>query len=221
VNGVHDMGGMHGFGPVEPEPGEPVFHAEWERRAFALTLAMGATGEWTLDAARFAREDWPAGAYLSRTYYEMWLAGLERLLAERGLVSAAEVESGRPAEPARPLRRGAVDADAAARMLRSGGPTNRAAPRPARFAEGDRVRARTMNPPTHTRLPRYVRGRVGTVVLVHGCHVFPDVNAHGGGEDPQWLYTVRFDGRDLWGPDTDPTVAVSVDAFEPYLEPAA
>jgi nitrile hydratase len=221
VNGVHDMGGMHGFGPVEPEPAEPVFHAEWERRAFALTLAMGATGEWTLDAARFAREDWPADAYLSRTYYEMWLAGLERLLAERGLVSAAEVEAGQPAEPARPLPRGAVDADAAARMLRSGGPTNRDAPRPARFAEGDRVLARTMNPPTHTRLPRYVRGHVGTVVLVHGCHVFPDVNAHGGGEDPQWLYTVRFAGRDLWGPDTDPTVAVSVDAFEPYLEPAA
>ena len=101
MNGVHDMGGMHAFGPVEPEPDEPVFHAEWERRAFALTLAMGATGEWTLDAARFAREDWPAAVYLSRTYYEMWLAGLERLLAERELVGPAEVEAGRPIEPAR------------------------------------------------------------------------------------------------------------------------
>jgi nitrile hydratase subunit beta len=218
VNGVHDMGGMHGFGPVEPEPGEPVFHAEWERRAFALTLAMGATGQWTLDAARFAREDWAAPVYLSRTYYEMWLAGLERLLAERDLVSAEEVAAGRPLTDARPLD--PVGPDAAARMLRSGGPTNREAPRPARFGAGDRVRARNLNPATHTRLPRYVRGHAGTVVLVHGCHVFPDVNAHGGGEDPQWLYTVRFDGRDLWGPDSDPTVAVSVDAFEPYLEPA-
>ena len=150
----------------------------------------------------------------------MWLAGLERLLAERALVSPAEVEAGRPTQPARALRRKPVDAEAAARMLRSGGPSNRDAPRPARFAVGDRVRARTMNPPTHTRLPRYVRGHPGTVVLVHGCHVFPDVSAHGGGEDPQWLYTVRFDGRDLWGPDADPTVAVSVDAFEPYLEAA-
>jgi nitrile hydratase subunit beta len=218
VNGVHDMGGMHGFGPVEPEPGEPVFHAEWERRAFALTLAMGATGQWTLDAARFAREDWAAPVYLSRTYYEMWLAGLERLLAERDLVSAEEVAAGRPLTDARLLD--PVGPDAAARMLRSGGPTNREAPRPARFGAGDRVRARNLNPATHTRLPRYVRGHAGTVVLVHGCHVFPDVNAHGGGEDPQWLYTVRFDGRDLWGPDSDPTVAVSVDAFEPYLEPA-
>jgi nitrile hydratase subunit beta len=218
VNGVHDMGGMHGFGPVEPEPGEPVFHAEWERRAFALTLAMGATGQWTLDAARFAREDWAAPVYLSRTYYEIWLAGLERLLAERDLVSAEEVAAGRPLTDARLLD--PVGPDAAARMLRSGGPTNREAPRPARFGAGDRVRARNLNPATHTRLPRYVRGHAGTVVVVHGCHVFPDVNAHGGGEDPQWLYTVRFDGRDLWGPDSDPTVAVSVDAFEPYLEPA-
>ncbi len=219
MNGVHDMGGMHGFGPVEPEPDEPVFHAEWERRAFALTLAMGATGQWTIDASRFSREDWPAPAYLGRTYYEMWLAGLERLLAERGLVTGAEVDAGRPLEPPRPLDR-VIDAAAAVRMVRSGGPSNREAPRPARFATGDRVRTRNLNPPTHTRLPRYVRGKVGTVVLVHGAHVFPDANAHGGGEDPQWLYTVRFAGRDLWGPDSDPTVSVSFDAFEPYLEPA-
>ena len=105
-------------------------------------------------------------------------------------------------------------------MLRSGGPSNREPPGAARFATGDRVRTRNLNPPTHTRLPRYVRGKVGTVVLVHGAHVFPDANARGAGEDPQWLYTVRFAGRDLWGPDSDPTVSVSFDAFEPYLEPA-
>jgi nitrile hydratase beta subunit len=220
VNGVHDMGGMHGFGPVEPEPDEPVFHADWERRAFALTLAMGATGEWNLDASRFAREDWAPADYLARTYYEVWLAGLERLLAERALVTPEEVEAGHAIEEPRPLKR-TLAADGAAKMLRSGGPTNREPQHPARFAEGDRVRARNLNPPTHTRLPRYVRGHVGTVVLVHGAHVFPDVNATGGGEDPQWLYTVRFDGRDLWGPDADPTVSVSFDAFEPYLEPAA
>jgi nitrile hydratase beta subunit len=219
VNGAHDMGGAHGFGPVEPEPDEPVFHADWEGRAFALTLAMGATGEWNLDASRFARENRPPADYLSRTYYEIWLGGLERLLADTALVAPEEVDAGRALEPARPVKRTLAAADAA-QMLRSGGPTNRHPPRAARFALGDRVRLRNMHPPGHTRLPRYVRGHVGTVVLVHGCHVFPDVNAHGGGEDPQWLYTVRFDGRELWGPDGDPTVSVSTDAFEPYLEPA-
>jgi nitrile hydratase subunit beta len=219
VNGAHDMGGMHGFGPVEPEPGEPVFHAEWERRAFAITIAMGATGEWTLDAARFARESDRPAAYLSRTYYEIWLAGLERLLAQKSLVAPEEVEAGRSLAPPRPVARTLAAADVE-RMLGRGGPTNREPPGPARFAAGDRVRARTMSPPTHTRLPRYVRGRVGTVALVHGCHVFPDTNAHEAGEDPQWLYTVRFPARELFGDDGDPTVAVSVDAFEPYLEPA-
>ena len=150
----------------------------------------------------------------------MWLAGLERLLAERGLVSASEIAAGRSLAPAEPVDAVAA-ADAAAKMLRSGGPTNRDAPRRPGSRWATASAPATCNPPTHTRLPRYVRGHVGTVVLVHGCHVFPDVNAHGGGEDPQWLYTVRFDGRELWGADADPTVAVSVDAFEPYLEPAA
>lgn len=219
MNGAHDMGGMHGFGPVEPEAGEPVFHADWERRTFALTLAMGATGEWNLDASRFARESRPPGDYLSRTYYEVWLAGLERLIAERALVTREEIAAGGSLGPARPLSRTLAAADVE-RTLGRGGPTNREPPRDARFAVGDRVLARNSHPATHTRLPRYVRGHVGTVVTIHGCHVFPDVHAHGGGEDPQWLYTVRFDGRELWGTDADPTIAVSVDAFEPYLEPA-
>ena len=219
MNGAQDMGGAHGFGPVEPEPGEPVFHADWERRTFALTLAMGATGEWNLDASRFARESAPPVDYLSSTYYEIWLAGLERLIAERGLVAPEEVAAGRALGPARPLGHTLTAADVE-QTLGRGGPTEREAPRRARFAVGDRVLARNMHPPTHTRLPRYVRGHVGTVVSLHGCHVFPDVHAHGGGEDPQWLYAVRFDARELWGADADPTVTVSVDAFEPYLEPA-
>jgi nitrile hydratase subunit beta len=219
VNGAHDMGGAHGFGPVEPEPDEPVFHADWERRAFALTMAMGATGEWNLDQSRHARENRPPADYLTRTYYEVWLGGLETLLADRGLVTAEEAAAGRALEPGRPVARTLAAADVAPTLGR-GGPTNREPPRPARFAAGDRVRARTMHPATHTRLPRYVRGHVGTVALVHGCHVFPDAHAHGGGEDPQWLYTVRFAAPELWGADADPTVAVSVDAFEPYLEPA-
>ncbi len=220
MNGAHDMGGAHGFGPVEPEPGEPVFHADWERRVLALALAMGATGEWSLDASRYARESLPPAQYLSSSYYELWLAALERQLADGGLVAPGEVAAGRSLHEPRPLTR-TLRADEVAAALGRGGPTSREAPRPARFAAGDRVRARNMHPVTHTRLPRYVRGRVGTVDRVHGCQVFPDTNAHGQGEDPQWLYAVRFDARELWGEDAQPGLTVSVDAFEPYLEPAS
>ena len=220
MNGVHDMGGQHGFGPVEPEADEPVFHADWERTAFALTLAMGATGTWNLDAARFARERTPPAQYLASTYYEIWFAALELQLAEHGLVGADEVEAGRSLRDPEPIERTLL-ADDVLPTLGRGGPTARDATRPARFAVGDRVRARNLNPPTHIRLPRYVRGHVGTVELVHAPHVFPDTHAHGLGEQPEWLYTVRFDARELWGPDADPTVRVSTDAFEPYLEPVA
>ena len=220
MNGVHDMGGQHGFGPVEPEADEPVFHADWERTAFALTLAMGATGTWNLDAARFARERTPPAQYLASTYYEIWFAALELQLAEHGLVGADEVEAGRSLRDPAPIERTLL-ADDVLPTLGRGGPTARDATRPARFAVGDRVRARNLNPPTHIRLPRYVRGHVGTVELVHAPHVFPDTHAHGLGEQPEWLYTVRFDARELWGPDADPTVRVSTDAFEPYLEPVA
>jgi nitrile hydratase len=219
VNGAQDMGGLHGFGSVLAEPDEPVFHADWERRVFALTLAMGASGEWNLDASRFARENRPANEYLDKSYYEIWLAGLEQLLVERGLATEAELTAGRALEPRRPIRRLLTAADMGPAIGR-GGPTNREASRAARFRVGQRVRARTINPQTHTRLPRYVRGHVGTVTAAHGCHVFPDSHAHGRGEDPQWLYTVCFDARGLWGPDADPELTVSVDAFEPYLEPA-
>jgi nitrile hydratase subunit beta len=219
MNGAHDMGGVHGFGAVVPEPDEPVFHADWERRVLALTLAMGATGEWTLDAARFARENRPPAEYLSKSYYQLWLGGLEQLLVERGLVAPAELAAGRSLRPATPLR-GILAAGEATGLLKRGRPTNREAPRPARFQVGDQVRAKNMHPLTHTRLPRYARGRTGTVTRVHGCHVFPDSNAHGHGEDPQWLYTVSFPGRELWGAGADPTVTVSIDAFEPYLETA-
>jgi nitrile hydratase len=220
MNGVHDMGGMHGFGTVLPELDEPVFHSDWERRLFALTLAMGASGEWNLDASRFAREDRPPDDYLSKSYYEIWLAGLQHLLAEHDLATENEVTAGRASEPRKPVRRILAAGDVPATLGR-GDPTNREPARPAMFSVGDRVRAKNINPPTHTRLPRYVRGHIGTVSATHGCHVFPDTNAHGRGEDPQWLYAVSFDGRELWGPETDPTLAVSVDAFEPYLEPAA
>jgi nitrile hydratase subunit beta len=217
MDGAHDMGGTQGFGPVQPEPNEPIFHGEWERRMMALTLAMGKPGRWNIDMSRFARENRSPRDYLNKTYYEIWLAGLEQLMAERGLVSAEEIETGRvqlPRKDVAVLKAGEVDA-----MLRRGGPSVRETSEPARFAVGDRVRTKVMAPVSHTRLPRYVRGHVGTIELLHGAHVFPDSNAMGKGEAPQWLYTVTFNGRELWGDDGDPSVTISVDAWDSYLEP--
>jgi nitrile hydratase subunit beta len=217
VNGAHDLGGMHGFGAIEREPNEPVFHADWERRVFALAMAMGATGEWTIDRGRFARENRPPAAYLTKTYYELWLAGLERLLAETKLVTPAETAAGVALEARRPVKRVLAAADVA-RVLAAGTRYERPANVRARFRPGDAVRAKIMNPAGHTRLPRYVRGRVGVIETVNGFQVFADASA-AGEESAQWLYTVAFAGRELWGPDSDPRVAVSINAWESYLEP--
>jgi nitrile hydratase len=202
-----------------PEPDEPVFHAEWERRALALTLAMGMPGGWNIDMGRFARENRPPGEYLAMSYYQIWFAALESMLKERGLVAEDEIKAGHKLHPVKPVARVLSPADVL-KVLHRGGPTERETNTAAAFKPGERVRARNINPPTHTRLPRYVRGHVGVIERVIGCHVFPDSNASGAGENPQWLYTVRFDGGDLWGPQGDPTVKVSVDAWEPYLQPA-
>jgi nitrile hydratase beta subunit len=219
MNGAHDMGGMHGFGPVQPESDEPVFHGEWEKRAFALTLAMAMPGQWNIDMSRFARENRDPAEYLSMSYYQIWFAALETMLKERDLISDDEIVVGHALGPAKSVERVLSPSDVL-RVLHRGRPTERETNTQTAFKAGDRVRARNINPRTHTRLPRYVRGHVGIVERVIGCHVFPDSNATGASENPQWLYTVRFDGRELWGPDGDPTTAVSVDAWEPYLEPA-
>ena len=199
MNGIHDLGGMQGFGPVESEANEPVFHDTWEGRVLALNRAMGYARLWNIDMSRAAIEKMPPDLYLTRSYYAKWLLRLEELLIERGLIDADELAA---AEVAKALTRGSYGREPSA---------------PARFKVGERVRTRNMHPVTHTRLPRYARGRVGTIECVRGCHVFPDTVAIGAGENPQWLYTVRFDGGELWGADADPSVTVSVDAWEPYL----
>jgi nitrile hydratase len=219
MNGGQDLGGAVGFGPVVPEPNEPAFHADWEKRAFALTLAMARPGEWNIDASRFARENRDPGEYLSMSYYQVWFAALETMLKERDLVSDDEIIVGHALHEAKPVKRVLSPGDVL-KVLHRGGPTERATDTRAAFKAGDKVRAKRINPPTHTRLPRYVRGHLGTIERVIGFHVFPDSNAHSGGEDPQWLYTVRFEGREIWGDGADPTVTVSVDAWEPYLERA-
>lgn len=213
-----DLGGQPGHGRVVPEPEGELWHGAWEPRALALTLAMGATGSWNIDMSRAARETLPDYAHLS--YYEIWLAALQKLMAERGQVLPDEVAAGRALHPAPPVQRVLQAADVAA-VLAKGSPTEREAPAPARFAVGDRVRLRAQAVPHHTRLPGYARGKVGRVVQPLGVHVFADTHAQGQGEQPQWLYTVAFEERELWG-EAAPAqnLVVSIDAWEPYLEPA-
>ena len=217
MEGAQDMGGLPWSGPVQPEPNEPPFHAEWERRAFALTLAMGMPGGWNIDMSRFARENRPPQDYLSKSYFQIWLAGLETLMIERGLVSREEIETGKVLLPPK-ADVTIMHPHEIAPGIRRGAPTEREPKAPAMFEVGETVRMKNIHPPTHTRLPQYVRGHLGTIELNHGCHVFADLNSLGVAENQQWLYTVRFDGPELWGKDTDPTLSISVDAWESYLE---
>jgi nitrile hydratase len=217
MNGVHDMGGMDGFGKVEPEANEPTFHEKWESRVMAIVRAMGANGGLNIDSQRFAREMLPPEVYLASSYYRKWHLAVENQLIERGMVGADELAAGHSIRNSPPLMRGKFTVDDVKRV-ETRGSFAREAKAPALFKINDRVRAKNINPVTHTRLPRYVRGHTGIVERINGCHVFPDTNAHGNGDNPQWLYTVVFDGAELWGPDGDPSLKVSVDAFEPYLE---
>jgi nitrile hydratase subunit beta len=211
-----DLGGRPGYGRVTPEPEGELFHATWEPRALALTLAMGATGAWNIDMSRAARETAPN--YDTLSYYALWIEGLQRLLRERGLLHADEIAAGRALHPPPPVKRVLAAADVAG-VLARGAPTERAATTPARFAVGQRVRTYAGEVPHHTRLPRYARGKLGVIERVNGVHVFADAHALGLGEQPQWLYTVVFDGAELWN-DSSPGLKVSIDAWEPYLATA-
>ncbi len=210
-----DLGGTTGHGPIVPEPEGELWHHDWEARTLALTLAAGASGRWNIDMSRRYRETLPD--YDERSYYEIWIGGLERLLVDRGLVTAEELASGHPiVEPIEV--RGVLAAGRVAAVLARGGPTEREPTAPARFSVGDRVRTRSGSVDHHTRLPGYAAGQVGRVERVHGAHVFPDTNAHALGENPQWLYTVVIDATDVWD-DAEPGNTVSVDAWESYLSP--
>jgi nitrile hydratase beta subunit len=208
---------MMGFGPVVPEANEPVFHAEWERRLFALRLAMDATGEWNIDLSRYLRESLPPARYLAASYYEIWLEGFIRLLIEKGLATGDEVAAGTMTSPAKPIARILRGSEVAGKIA-SGTPYLRETRLPAKFKPGDSVSARNIHPYGHTRLPHYLRGHAGVIVRVNGAHVFPDSNARSKGEDPQWLYTVRFPAREIWG-DAGARDSICADLWEPYLEP--
>jgi nitrile hydratase subunit beta len=219
MNGAQDLGGMMGFGPVSPEPDEPLFHAEWEKRAMGLTIASAALGEWNIDLMRHARETIPPPEYLTSSYYRIWFTALAKVMVAKGIVGADELAAAHSLHPAPQTRRPPLAAADVPAMLARGGPCDRPLQRQALFAAGDHVVTRNINPTGHTRLPRYARGKRGVVERIAGSFVFPDTNAHLRGEDPQWVYTIRFAARELWGADADPTVSVSIDCWEPYLEP--
>jgi nitrile hydratase len=217
-NTIHDMGGMHGFGPVEVEADEPVFHEPWEGRVLAMQRSMGYTGLWTIDGGRHSLETLPPVTYLMASYYQRWFLGLEKRVVAFGLVGEDEIKAGRSLRPGRRLNRTLTVADVPNTTRR--GNFERPAPAQAKFKAGDRVRTRNKNPTTHTRLPRYARDKLGTVETVRGCHVYPDTAALGDHEHAEWLYTVVFTARELWGEAADALVKVAIEAFEPYLEPA-
>jgi nitrile hydratase beta subunit len=217
-NTIHDMGGMQGFGPVEAEPNEPPFHEPWEGRVLAMQRAMGYTKLWTIDGGRASLETLPPVTYLMASYYQRWFLGLEKRVVAHGLVGEDEIKAGHSLRPGVRLNRKLTAADVPGTINR--GNFERPAPAPARFKAGDAVRTRNINPTTHTRLPRYARGKLGTVEAIRGCHVYPDTAALGAGDNPQWLYTVVFTARELWGAEADAKMSVSIEAFEPYLEPA-
>ena len=217
MNSIHDLGGMHGFGAIDAERDEPPFHEAWEGRAGGLLEVMTFPAGFTVDRFRYLRETLRPDLYLTQTYYEQWIYIAEQLLLESGMVSAEELARGRAQAP---KRDDAVRAEAVWGFLHDRTHSGRDVSDTPRFAVGQRVRARTMQPTGHTRLPRYVRGKIGSIVSYHGAHVLPDASAHGRGDTPQHLYTVRFSAPELWGERANPRDSVHLDLWESYLEPA-
>ena len=219
MNGVHDMGGMHGLGPIHDEKNEPVFHARWEGRVYALNRAMAAWRKWNIDAGRHQIELIPAAEYLRMSYYEKWFTRLVELLVKHGFVTRAEIAKGKRARGS-PKATPVIKAGQVASTIGRRVSTKRDVRVAPHFKVGQPVRALNINPSGHTRLPRYARGKVGTIDRDHGVFVFPDTNAHFQGEKPQHVYSVRFAARELWGAQAGPRDAVYVDLWDDYLEPA-
>ncbi len=219
MDGIHDMGGMHGFGPVRIRPGEPGFHAAWEGRVVGICAGVMGRGLVHIDAFRHAIETLPPTDYLLHPYFARWRASIEKNLIAGGAITADALEA----------RRRSAGPDAAAARIAAGGPAPlapgrrrpgfvREIEREPRFSPGQRVRALLLHTPGHTRLPRYVRGKRGEIARLHAGFVFPDSNAHGRGESPQYLYSVHFDARELWGDEAEDGASLRIDLFESYLE---
>ena len=218
MNGVHDMGGMHGMGPIQHEQNEPAFHEPWEGRVYAITRALRAGGgRQNLDNSRFQLEQLPPAEYLRMSYYEKWLARLLNMVVNLGVVTRDELESGKAAAGAPKATPGVPASMVPAIVARRNSARRDVAAAP-RFKVGQSVRARNINPTSHTRLPRYARGKRGVVHLDHGVFVFPDSNAQFLGEKPQHVYSVRFAARELWGPEASARDFIYLDMWDDYLE---
>jgi nitrile hydratase beta subunit len=218
MNGIHDMGGMTCFGPILREENEPVFHSPWEKRVLALLVAAGLYD--TIDESRHAKERLNPVVYLASSYYEGWLAALEKLALEKGILTEEELATGIATSGSSGTRT-PLPPEAVPAIVQHGAPYSRQTGRTTpRFKPGDHVAARNINPSGHTRLPRYVRGKRGVIDRVHGTFVYPDTNAHGGGEQPQPVYSVCFNARELWGPTVPTRDSLYIDLWEDYLENA-
>ncbi len=220
MNGVHDLGGMQNMGPVQHEKNEPVFHARWEGRVYAMNRALGAWRKWNIDSSRWVKELIPAADYFRMSYYERWYAGLVKLLVDSKLVTPAEIETGKPARGSAKSKPPLSPDQLVAMFTKAKFEGHDRAGAAPRFEVGQHVRARNMNPVGHTRLPRYARGRRGTIDRDHGVFILPDTNATFLGENPQHVYSVRFAARELWGEQAAAQDAVYIDMWDTYLEPA-
>ena len=218
MNGVHDMGGMHGMGPIRHEKNEPVFHAAWEGRVYAIDRALSAFRKWNIDTWRHHIETLPPADYLRMSYYEKWLAANEKRLVQYGFVTAEELANGKAAH-------GSTKAVPAltvevARTYARNIPSARDPSVAPVFQAGQRVRARNIQPVGHTRLPRYARGKTGLIVRDHGVYAFPDSSAQGMGDKRQHLYSVRFTAQELWGQAASPRDFIHLDLWDDYLDRA-
>lgn len=221
MNSVADMGGMHGFGPVRPEANEPLFDSDWERSVWTVGMSVMILDYWRDDESRYSMERMEPAHYLSSRYYEHWLHFLEEMLVEKGILTREELAIGH----ADPESHGSMahlarTPEQYLAKFRAGGSIAMPSQSPQRFSIGDGVRARNLNPSHHTRLPRYVRGRLGVVHAVHGSFGFADTRAQGTGDHPQFLYSVRFEAAEVWGPTADGRDAVYIDLYDSYLEQA-
>ena len=220
MNGVHDMGGMHGMGPIVYEKDEPVFHKPWEAKTLAMNVAMRAGNKWNIDTSRYQIERIPAAEYLRMSYYEKWYVRLVELLLQTGCITRDELEHGHEF-PGSPKATPALTADRVPAVTANwSAAVARDVATPPRFREGETVRARNSHPIGHTRLPRYARGKLGVIHRNHGGFVFADLNAHSLGEKPQHLYSVRFAARELWGDGASERDSVYIDLWDDHLEPA-
>lgn len=217
MDGPQDLGGKAGFGLINPEVDEPLFHADWEKRALGITVLCGALGHWALDEGRHARESLAPSDYYSSTYYEIWIKALEKLLIRHGEITTEELKSAKALQPGLRSEK-CLPTEKVLGVLASGGPSERPVEVSATYKVGDWLRTIKAHPSGHTRLPAYARDKLCVVEAVHGAHVFPDASAHGQGEQPQWLYTVAFEGTELWGNDSEAGLTVTINAWESYLE---